>query len=309
MDLKGWIFLLILVLIIGLGGYGLVTNTGGVGLLNALQQLVMGAYSSVLSFIVFSFALIVAVTLAWSALAKLFGSDPSHPGQDGAMVPSQAVFPVPSANQPAASAPSGRYYFQVALVITVLTWIVGGVSYGWHVLKLREDASSTYQSIVLTEGTPLPAFQGKHYSLRCIPVPELALVFKQGAVEDYRLIPLVGVGWESGHPVHILASLDSSHRIPDPSPAVDWIPRHPQEIQLLVRRIGPIPAPALQEFNKMKAPLAENAIMVATVATKDGGPILPDTAFEFGFMLVACGCVSVIASIWATVKWLRRRST
>ena len=194
------------------------------------------------------------------------------------------------------------------MVITALTWIIGGAVYGWHVHTLREDAAAIYAPLELTEGKPLPALSAKHLALRGIPVPELAVVFKTGTVEDYRLIPVVDDGWEPDHPVQVVAKLDYSHPLPEAAPAIGWSPRIPSEIRLLVRRLGPVPLPAFQEFKRMRAPLAGDVIMVSPVATKDGQPLMPDTGIDLLVLKIVCGCITVVAVIWTTVQWLRRRS-
>jgi hypothetical protein len=312
MDRKSWVFIGLLILGFGIGFYGLATETGPVGWLNALQQRILGSYYSFFSLMIVVFAVMAAGLVLWHWVGKLLGLETQGPGaQPGAPEPPPLameggrVQPYPA--PPKRPASPGRTYFITAVVITAATWVVGGALYGRRVMTLRGDASAVYQPVELLDGRPMPVLSEQHLALRCIPVPELAVVFKSGSVEDYRLVAVVGLGWEPDHPVQVVAKLETSQTL-DLGPDSGQTPRELTEIQLLVRRLGPVPVPALAEFRKMRAPLADNVIMVTPVAAKDGKPYLPDTGIDLGMMVVICGLITLATVVWTTVKWLRRRS-
>ena len=297
---KAWFSNILIVLGLGVALHGLVTDTGPVGWLNAFQQRHFGSYVSELSFVVVALSAWVAgLLLAWLA-SKLLG-----PGTTRLEAP---LPPARNAGSPVPQAREGRVWgLPAPLVLIAFTWIAGGALYGWHVLKLHQDAQATYQQVDLTDGVPLPTLASNHLALRGFPEPDLGVVFKSGAVEDYRLIAMVGLGWEPNHAVPVVVKLDAGESLPDQGLPPGWLPRGPEDIQLLVRRLGAVPTPALQAFRDMQAPLADTVLMVSAVAAQNGRPILPDTTFDRVFTLVACSLISLAVLAWAGVRKLRRR--
>ncbi len=307
MDRKSWVFIGLLLLGLGIGFYGLATDTGPVGWLNALQQQILGSYSEFFSLMIVVFAVMGVGLVLWLWVEKLLGLGTKGPG--GQPAPPKPPPPVMERGkiQPKRPASPGRTYFITAVVITAATWVIGGALYGRRVMTLRDDASAVYQPVELLDARPMPVLSGKHLALRGIPVPELAVVFKSGSVEDYRLVAVVGLGWEPDHPVQVVARLETSQTLDQGSDS-GQAPRELTQVELLVRRLGPVPVPALAEFRKMRAPLADNVIMVTPVAAKDGKPCLPDTSIDLALMEIICGFITLVTVVWMTVNWLRRRS-
>ncbi len=308
MSRKSWVAFVPILLGLGTAFHGMVTNTGPVGWLNALQQRMFGSYFNELSFAGVALGFWITGLLLLGLSSRLLGPgasrleppvQPEAPGGPGA--PSLDGSQMP----PEGKTPWWRKLPALG-VLVALTWILGGALYGWHVLELRQDARATYQPITLTDGVPLPALASNHLALRGFPVQELGVVFKSGAVEDHRLIAMVGLGWEPDHPVPVVVKLDAGEKLPDQGVPAGWTPRGPEEVQLLVRRLGTVPTPALEPFRNMRAPLAGTVLMVSPVAARDGQPYLPDTAFDRGFTLAVCSLITLALSAWAGIRRLRR---
>jgi hypothetical protein len=205
----------------------------------------------------------------------------------------------------------GKTFLLIAVGFTALTWLVGVGLYQWKVKGLQEDATAVYQSLELTEGTPVPANLSKHLALCGIPVTELAVIHRTDQSvnrgEDFRFLPVVGVGWKLDHPVSFVVKIDAQHVLPMAQKEPDWTPRNPREVRLLVRQDGAIPAPAIAAFKKLQAPLTEGAVLLSLVATEQGKPTLPDTSSDLFFMKVFCWGISILNVVLCLGLWLRRR--
>lgn len=306
MDRKSFFTLFLVMLGGAIGFHGVFTNIGPVGWLNAVQQRFFGSYYSLVSFAVVVAAVSVTGAMLWDGLARLRGKQP-----DGVL---DQVLYGPQTSTQAQAAPSahGTTFFLSALAISVLTWSICGGLYWKKIQNLKEDASATYEPIVLSEGTPIPAFQGRHLSLRGILVNELQVVHKTGKSvggdgKDYRLMPLVGVGWKPERPASFILKLDSAHVEPMPIKEADWKQRNPREIRMLVRLAGTVPTPAVSEFKKIGVPLSADASLIIPVASQNGRPVMADTSTDLFFLKISCIGITFISAIMSLALWLRRR--
>ncbi len=304
MDRKSWFTTILVFIGAGFGAYGVFTNTGPVGGLNAFQQRIFGSYYALVSFAVMLAAFSIVGAIITDGLARLMGRK-----SDGVL--DQVLLGPGAPTQAETPSAQGKTFFLSGLIIILLTWSICGGLYWKKVQNVQEDAVATYESIVLTDGKPIPHFTGKHLSLRGIPVSELQVVHKSsksvGTGEDYRLLPVAGVGWKPGNSVNFIIKIDSSHPEPMPLKEVDWTPRNPREVRMLVRVAGTVPAPAIPEFKKMEVPLATDAKLIIPVASKDGKPVVADTGFDLFFLKISCIGITVIAVIMSLGLWLRRR--
>jgi hypothetical protein len=327
MDRNAWVRLVLVLLGAGIGAYGVMTDVGPVGWLNAMQQRLFGSYYSLISFAVVMGGVAVVGGALWDGLARFQGK-PSDGVLKQLLLGPQAATkaaqlpdgqpitpdrPVAPIQAPPTDAPSthGKLLFWIAILFSGVTWAIGAGWYWQKTQTVQEDASAIYEPHILTDGTPLPTLKGSHLALRGIPVDELQVVHRtesgSSQREDYRFLPVVGIGWKPEHPVSFILKLDSSHRLPAPDMKPDWAPRNPREIRLFVRRAGAVPQPAIPEFKKMGVPLAADATLISPVATLEGKPTLEDTSTDLFFMKIFCGGITFISVIMSLAVWLRRR--
>jgi hypothetical protein len=215
--------------------------------------------------------------------------------------------------QPEKPSTYGRAISLTVLVLTITTWIIGGGLYWWHVRDLMEDASASYVPIELTDGTPVPT-SNTHLALRGIPALEFQVNHWTengiGDGVDYHLIPVVGIGWKPTHPVSFVLKLDRNQELPRQLRTSEWVPRNSYEVQLFARRIGSIPVPAVQKFQTMGVPMAEDATMISPVATKRGEPAMPDSGSEgffdsiLGGVCLLCGFLTFMYVFGGLGVWV-----
>jgi len=290
-------------------GYGLFTDSGAVGWLNALQQRLFGSYQPLISFTVVLVVVFVAAGLAWDGAVRLL-----RPASAGGGTVRDTLAPPPAAAPsvagPAAAAvataparrPSqARAMAMIALVLLPLTWVVGGGVYWWIVREAKADAAASYQAIALTDGVTLPALTGGHLALKGIPVTEAVVVRSSGsgsrASEDYRLVPVVGVGWKPGRPVQFVVRVTAGEVLPSPAYPPDPSARNPREVVLFAKLAGAFPTVAAAEFREMRVPLAAEARLLRLVPTLEGKPVEPDASGTRIATFGLCGIVSLVLLI------------
>jgi hypothetical protein len=287
-------------------GYGVFTDTGAVGWLNALQQRLFGSYQPMISFTVVLVVVFVAVTLVWDGAVRWLRPDSAR----GAAAPDAQGPPPPIASSgagrsaPAVAATPARRPSQalaiakISLVLLPLTWAVGGGVYWWLVREAKADAAARYQAVELTDGVALPALEGDHLALRGIPVTEAVVVKSSGSgsakSEDYRLVPVVGVGWRPDRPVPFVVKVEAGEVLPSPAYPPDPKARHARDVVLFTKLAGAFPTAALTEFQKMRVPLAPEARLLRLVPTLEGKPVVPDRSGTRIATFGLCGLVSLM---------------
>ena len=290
-------------------GYGVFTDSGAVGWLNALQQRLFGSYQPLVSFTVVITAAVLAAVLASNGVARLrrLASAGGGTAQDF-LSPPQAAPPPVAAPATSAAAPSpgrrpsqARSMAMIALVMLPLTWAVGAGVYWWIVREAKADAAADYQPVELTEGVALPALAGNHLALKGIPVTGAVVVHSSGngsaSSEDYQLVPVVGIGWSPGRPVQFVVKVEQTEVLPSPRYPPDPRARHPREVVLLTKVAGPIPTVAFAEFQKMRVPLATEARLLRLVPALEGKPVVPDASGTRIVTIGLCGIVSLVLLI------------
>jgi hypothetical protein len=269
-------------------GYGVFTDTGAVGWLNALQQRLFGSYQPLVSFMVVITAAVLAAVLATNGVARL--------RRPHAAPASSAV-----ALSPGRRPSQARAMAMIALVMLPLTWAVGAGAYWWIVREAKVDAAAHYQPVELTEGSALPALAGNHLALKGIPVTGAVVVHSSGSgsasSEDYQLLPVVGIGWSPGRPVQFVVKVERTEALPSPRYPPDPSARNPREVVLLTKVAGPIPTVAFAEFRKMQVPLATDARLLRLVPAIEGKPVVPDASGTRIVTFGLCGIVSLVLLI------------
>jgi hypothetical protein len=283
-------------------GYETFTDSGAVGWLNALQQRLFGSYQPLLSFAVVLLAVMGAVTGVWAGVARLLRPPEEAVTVEGLLAPSVA----PRSFSPASTRPGqARTLGLLTLVLLPVTWLAGWGATSWLLRESREDAAATYQAVELTDGVPLPQLTGTHVALKGIPLPETAVSHRTsggtGSGPDYQLIPLVGVGWRPGHPVHFVARVGAGEAPPSPAYPPDPRARNPREVLLLAKTAGSIPEVAVAEFLKVNVPLDSNAKLLRLVPSRAGVAMEQDTSGEALFVWGLCSVVSVMLLVMPIV--------
>lgn len=194
--------------------YGLVTDRGIIGWLNAVQAAHDGKFSTKLSFIVAFFYLICA--MGGIGLAAVWLS------QSGSgTAPTTAQAPAPRPAPPAAPAPS-LAQLQVATVrnntrlalwifaaIAVGAWVIGYPVYLWIAAEHREDVHARYVRVDLG-GASVSWPQDPHVALGGVPQGDQVLVLKEGShARKTYFVPMTGAGWTRAQPVSAVLTFDA----------------------------------------------------------------------------------------------------
>jgi hypothetical protein len=283
-------------------GYETFTGSGAVGWLNAAQQRFLGSYQPLLSFAVVLLAVMGAVTGVWAGVARLLRPPEEAVTVAGLLAPSVQ----PQASSPVSKPPGqARTLGLLTLVLLPLTWLLGWGATSWLARESREDAAAAYQAVELTDGVPLPQLTGTHVALKGIPLLESTVSHQTsggtGSGPDYQFIPLVGVGWRPGHPVHFVAKVGAGEVPPSPAYPPDPQARNPREVVLLAKTAGSIPEVAAAEFLKVKVPLDPKARLLRLVPSLAGVPMEQDTSGEALFIWGICAVVSVMLLVMPVV--------
>lgn len=281
--------------VVGAGLYlihGLVTSTGLVGWLEALQQSLFGGYSMKMS-LLFGL-LIVAIPGALIAGGK---RDPLSPG----------------AVMQRANAPLGaRGIAVLALGGVALSWLIGFGVRSWYVERARADVEATYVPLTL-DRSDVDTPPAEHAALHARVLSEAVVTSSTGSGSSQRAdhfwLPLVARDWQPGQPIRYLLKSDTQQLFetfayvpPGQKPAA------PPPV--LARRAGPLPVPAQQAFAEMGITLTEPLYVLERIPSMQGKPIPLDRAMVDGAFWIGCGLLSFLFLVFwvAATIGLRRRA-
>ncbi len=287
--------------------HGLVTGTGLVGWLNALQQDLFGAYSLKVSAIVVIFGLMVAGVGAWSLLMRATGR-----GDDGAMA--RLMFgarAVPDRPRPV----SARLLWRVCLGLVLATWIFGYAAMRWMAAEQRADAQASYEPVLLVDGAPLPHPQGRHLRLQGRLLSDQVLTHRSGsggsAREDYQLVPVAAPGWRPGQAVGYVIQVQHLQLLPGQRPAPLRLMGEPPAAAdaLLARVDGAVPVAAAQAFRQQGVMLAPDAQLLHWVPSRGDRPDVHASPAEDlqVFLWIAGGVSVLLLLVFGLTTWLVAR--
>ena len=267
----------------------MIGETGPIGWLNAAQQWAFGSYSRKMSLL----ALIVIGVVLWVPIGLVFGAFVETPARP-------APAPAPAANKRSP-------VFWGALAWVVMMALVWGAAYGyawWDLHQRSADSVAEYEPVELAGGMQSPGGGREHLALRGRVLGDH--VVSRGSSNSTEiwqtLVPIVERGWREGDPVHFVIRLDRDGQSALREAARGALP-------LLVRADGSVPTPALQVFDKMKSPIAADAVAVVLVATERGlpAPVVQELDWSKAMVWAVVGSFSAtlfILFMWAT-PWLQ----
>lgn len=269
--------------------YAMTSDTGAVGWLNAAQARSDGTYSRKITLMVLTFAGVIVTFPLWLWLYPR-----NLPPRD-----------------PAAQPLKGLSRFMAALALfVVLDALVWAAVMGWAAWDARGkniDAAAAYAPLALVAPAPLHVAEGDHLALRGRLLGEHVVTRTEGQYsKKMALVPIVEPGWNEGDPVHLLLSIEN-----DRSLAVRETLRSNDGV-LLVRVEGAVPAPALEIFTRMKAPVADDARTVALVPSEGGRPSAAPAELDWLDIKVGGGigtaCVLIVCFFYMIMPWMIRRA-
>lgn len=191
--------------------YGLVTERGIIGWLNAVQAARDGKFSTKLSFIVALLYLFCAMGVLGLAAAWLSrgGGSGTEPAAPPAPVPQVA----PAAALAQLEATTVRNNTRLALwmfvAIGVGAWVIGYPVYLWIAAEHREDVQARYVRVDLG-GARVSWPQHPHVALVGVPQGDQVLVLREGnhARRTY-FVPMTGAGWTPAQPVSAVLTFEA----------------------------------------------------------------------------------------------------
>ena len=282
---------------LGIAGfvYVMIGETGPIGWLNAAQLWAFGSYSRKMSLL----AMIVIGVFLWVPIGLVIASF-----DDGRDRP--AAHPSPPAKEH-----STAWWGAVGFVVMMALVWAAAYGYVWWDLRQRSvDSLATYEPVELTGGMQSPGGGREHLALRGRVLGDH--VVSRGSSNSTEvwqtLVPVVERGWREGDPVHFVIRLDKYGQGALREAARGSLP-------LLVRADGSVPTPALQVFDKMKSPIAADAVAVVLVATERGlpAPVVQELDWSTAMVWAVVGSfcatlflIAMLASPWLQARQARR---
>ena len=267
--------------------YGLVTERGVIGWLNAVQAERDGKFSTKLSFIVAFLDLVGAMGLIGLAGAWL--------GRGRAPAGATAPAPVPpSAALQAAVAPlrnPSRVALWMFAGLAVGAWVIGYPVYLWIAAQHREDVQADYVRVAID--APAVAWPAAtHVSLDGRPQGDQVLVLKEGnQARRTFFVPLTGRAWTPEQPVQAVLTFDAE--VP---PQLD----HP----ILGRmRSDALPRAAIDAFARSGVRIDPAHRLIDLVPSQQGRVADRSDDDRLGFLMLA-GFISITSVLGALMFWL-----
>lgn len=272
--------------------YGLFTEKGVIGWLNAVQGARDGKFSTKLSFIVALFYLVCAVGVIGLAGAW-FGRDrgPAPTGTPGATLNATRAAAPPAAASP--RDPS-RVALWMLTGLVLAPWMIGGPVYLWIAAEHRKDAQARYVSVALgTSHVVWP--QDSHVSLGGQPQGDQVLVLREGDhARKTFFVPVTGASWTPSQPVSALLTF-----VAEAPPGLD----NPILGRL---RSDALPLAAIDAFARSGVQIDPAHRLVDLVPSHQGRVLDRSDADRQNFLLIAT-LVSVLSLLLAFMVWLISR--
>lgn len=279
--------------------YGLATDTGPAGWINAVQQMVFGRYMTKLTVVLLTGLALLVVMLFWQLMHRLRPEDSS-----------------PEVLRASLAAPAGAAPWRVLigwmLALIAATWAIAWGLYAWGQHTRQQDAEASYQPLVLRAGAQAPTPSGQHIALQGKPLLDRVLSHKGGAQSSYHLVPYVAEDWRPGQPVRFIVKVSAleelqglrpRYRPPGTAAAAD------ANAPLLGRVSTDIPAPAIAPFKSAGVVLDAPSYLVQVVPSRDGRAVAArEQASDRMFLLVICSVISlIVVLVFGLAGWQGRR--
>lgn len=261
------------VALMGFSAYAAFGETGPIGWINAGQVAVFGSYSPKISAFVLMAVVALPVVVIWAMVA------PASLQGNAQKLGTAIDTPV-------------RPYLTIKSVLAgwvVFVAVVWAAAYGyaaWQQHTQSSGASAAYAPLELVPGMKDAAAGHDHLAVRGRLLGDHVVARKKGSSgsEATMLVPVVERGWREGDPVHFVVRLGA-----DGDSTLRSVMQRPSE-SLLVRTDGSVPTLARQVFDRMRAPLADDAVALVLVAAQGGLPATP-TAEAGGGGVVMWGTI------------------
>lgn len=188
--------------------YGLVTERGVIGWLNAVQAARDGRFSTKFSFIVALVYLIDAMALMGLVVSWL--APGRQPGAMAATARVAATHPAPGTAPRAPGPAQDRTRLALGLLaaLAVGAWVVGYPAYRWVAAQHREDAAAHYVSVTLDAAVVWP--DTTHVALDAHPLLDEVLVLREGnRTRRTFFVPLTGRNWRRDQPVPAVLTFEA----------------------------------------------------------------------------------------------------
>ena len=276
--------------------YGLVTERGVIGWLNAVQAARDGRFSTKLSFIVALCYLLCAtgvIGLAGVWLGR--GRAPAPSGRAAA-----APAPVRAAVPPVAVPPPDRTRLALWMLASVAlaAWVIGYPVSLWIAAEHREDAQARYVHVAL--GATLLAWpRAPHVALDGVAQGDNVLVLKEGnrARKTY-FVPMTGGAWTPDQPVRAVLTFDAEY-----PPQLDR--------PILGRlRSDTLPKAAVDAFARSGVKIDPAHRLVDLVSSQQGQVLDRSDDDRQSFLMIATGLsvASLLCGlmVWSIMKFKRR---
>lgn len=187
--------------------------------------------------------------------------------------------------------------------------LVWAAAYGhawWDLRQRSADSLAEYPTLELTAAMQSPDQGREHLALRGCVLGDHVVSRTSGSCKEswQTLVPIVERGWREGDPVHFVIRLDKhgSETLRDARRTAD---------ALLVRADGSVPTAALQVFEKMRSPIAHDAVAVMPVATQGARPALVPQELDGTearvWAVMGSFCVTLGTFFMLIIQWLQGR--
>jgi hypothetical protein len=266
--------------------YGLVTEKGVIGWLNAVQATRDGKFSTKLSFVVALFYLLCAMGAI--ALAAVWRARRRGPTVEVGVAPQPPARVASVPLRTAAARPPNRTRLTLWMLagLVVAPWLIGYPIYLWIAAEHREDVQSHYVRIVMGAST-LAWPSEPHVALDGEVQGDQVLVLKEGnqARKTY-FVPVTGAGWAPAVPVSVVLTF-----VAEVPPRLDR--------PILGRlRSDALPLAAIDAFARSGVKIAQAHRLVDLVPSQQG-QVLDRSDSDRQTFLVGASMISVMSLVGA----------
>ena len=248
--------------------YGVRAETGPIGWLNTMQTSIFGSYSRKFSFLL----LLMPVMVAGAVLFMVLWPD------------------APAALASAAESTPATYRTAAIVAVIVGVPLSWGVAYGdawWQARSQAAGSAATYPLLDLSSPGSQPPTGANHVSVRGRLLADRVATRTEGAREVETLLPIVAPTWVEGDPVHFLVRLGG---------VGSGMFVREADGSFRVKVDGSVATSARAVFARMKAPLADDAIVFA-LAPPGAAEAAPVTTAQSQTRVVVIGAVGSAASV------------
>lgn len=261
----GWF--LVFIGYIALVSYFAMGDTGPIGWLDSFQQENFGSYSRKTSAVVLTF---IVTALISPLLLRLMRADArARIGDEAARDPAKLAAAMQLPGDDVRLRDIGWRKWLISWVALMLLIWLACLGWGaWDAFRRGGDTRATYAPIEVSR-TAAPPAGADHLALTGRLLWERVVSKKQPyqTLPEEELVPIVGRDWREGDPVQFVARVELGDR------TIERRPRPFGRDPILVRLGGAPPTAAGPVFAKMGVPLADGAVAVTVVPSKEGRPL------------------------------------